>query len=128
MKKTQRTDRHDGSPRSRLLARKAEWLPANPTTHDLPAQLSSLPLEDQGALLHDEFVSMKLTSLEHQTLRLIDAALNRIDSGDYGICIECGEQISAKRLCALPWASRCIRCEERVSGGLSPPATVRRVA
>ncbi|MBI3697002.1 MAG: TraR/DksA family transcriptional regulator [Acidobacteria bacterium] len=45
----------------------------------------------------------------------LDAALDRLDSGDYGICVDCGAAIASKRLVAIPWASRCIACQERIS-------------
>ena len=40
----------------------------------------------------------------------IRKALERIDSGTYGICAACGDEINAKRLEALPYATRCINC------------------
>jgi DnaK suppressor protein len=71
--------------------------------------------EDQGTLAHEEFVSMRLNHLDYAQLRLIDEALDRLDSGDYGICLLCDENIPGKRLAALPWAKYCIPCQERVS-------------
>ena len=44
--------------------------------------------------------------------REVGAALGRFDDGTYGICVECGESISPKRLVALPWASSCIVCQQ----------------
>lgn len=43
----------------------------------------------------------------------IRAALKRVDRKEFGECIECGDAISVKRLQALPWAARCISCQER---------------
>lgn len=43
-------------------------------------------------------------------LQQLHAALQRIDSGDYGHCTQCGQPISASRLLALPEASTCIQC------------------
>jgi DnaK suppressor protein len=43
---------------------------------------------------------------------LISEALERIDNHTYGLCADCDEQISEKRLAALPWAKYCIRCQE----------------
>lgn len=40
----------------------------------------------------------------------IDAALDRIESGDYGICVSCGDDISAERLDILPYAPMCNVC------------------
>ncbi len=40
----------------------------------------------------------------------IDAALKRIEEGEYGYCLECGEEIGDKRLAIDPAAARCIKC------------------
>ena len=52
--------------------------------------------------------------LERDTKKLtqIGAALKRIDDGDFGICLDCGEAISPKRLTAVPWAGYCLHCQE----------------
>jgi DnaK suppressor protein len=51
---------------------------------------------------------------ESNLLRQVRAALRRIDDGSFGTCIECEWVISPKRLAALPWAPRCIQCQETV--------------
>ncbi len=38
-------------------------------------------------------------------------ALERLEQGEYGVCSECGEPISPKRLAALPWAECCVTCQ-----------------
>ena len=45
-------------------------------------------------------------------LRQVKAALLRIQTGDFGTCADCEEPISPKRLIAVPWALRCIQCQE----------------
>ncbi|MDJ0709990.1 MAG: TraR/DksA C4-type zinc finger protein [Woeseiaceae bacterium] len=45
-----------------------------------------------------------------ETLRRIDAALQRLDDGDYGYCSKCGEEINPKRLDFDPTALLCIDC------------------
>jgi DnaK suppressor protein len=45
-------------------------------------------------------------------LREVQAALLRAQDGTFGTCIDCESPISPKRLAAVPWASRCIRCQE----------------
>lgn len=42
----------------------------------------------------------------------IDDALGRMDRDEFGVCVDCEEAISAKRLRAVPWAARCVRCQE----------------
>jgi DnaK suppressor protein len=46
------------------------------------------------------------------------AALRRIHDGVFGICEECDEEISPKRLMAIPWASRCVVCQEALDRGV----------
>jgi DnaK suppressor protein len=45
-------------------------------------------------------------------LRSVQEALKTIDSGQYGECVRCGEDINEKRLMAVPWTTLCIRCQE----------------
>ena len=47
-----------------------------------------------------------------EVLRQIRVALQRMQTGSYGLCIRCEEEIPLKRLQALPWAVRCVRCQE----------------
>jgi DnaK suppressor protein len=44
--------------------------------------------------------------------RQLRAAMERLDDGSYGICLQCEEPISPKRLKAVPWAALCISCQE----------------
>jgi RNA polymerase-binding transcription factor DksA len=48
-------------------------------------------------------------------MSMIEQTLERLKSGDYGICSECGEKIPEKRLMAMPEAIRCISCEEEAA-------------
>ena len=50
---------------------------------------------------------------ESSGLRETRAALRRIDDDSFGICLDCEEEINLKRLAAVPWAARCISCQER---------------
>ncbi len=49
---------------------------------------------------------------ERELLREVEAAITRCEDGTYGTCVECGDQIPAKRLAAVPWATRCRDCQE----------------
>src|ERR1019366_5287889 len=49
---------------------------------------------------------------ESTLLRHVKAALRRIHDGTFGTCIECESVISPKRLAAVPWAPRCIQCQD----------------
>ncbi len=49
---------------------------------------------------------------ESTRAREIRAALQRIEGGSFGICVNCDDEIGAKRLAAVPWAALCIVCQE----------------
>jgi DnaK suppressor protein len=49
---------------------------------------------------------------ESNLLRNVRSALRRIDEGTYGICLHCEEEVSPKRLNAVPWTPYCIQCQE----------------
>ena len=51
---------------------------------------------------------------ESNLLRNVRAALHRIDEGTFGVCLHCEEDISPKRMNAVPWAAFCIKCQEQV--------------
>jgi DnaK suppressor protein len=51
---------------------------------------------------------------EQALLAEVERALKRIDQGTYGKCTNCGQPIPEKRLEALPWASRDVKCEEQL--------------
>jgi DnaK suppressor protein len=56
-------------------------------------------------------------------LREVTAALGRLDAGTFGVCGQCEEDISLKRLAAVPWAPFCIVCQEAADlEGTSSPA------
>lgn len=51
---------------------------------------------------------------ESNLLRNVRSALRRIADGSFGICAHCEEEISPKRLIAVPWTALCIQCQEQV--------------
>jgi DnaK suppressor protein len=50
---------------------------------------------------------------ESNLLRNVRLALRRIDDGSFGTCLHCEEEISPKRIAAVPWAAFCIQCQEQ---------------
>ena len=59
-----------------------------------------------------EDIEFALIQMKSETLNKIEEALHRLDDGTFGYCFECGEEISERRLRALPFAVRCKDCEE----------------
>jgi DnaK suppressor protein len=50
---------------------------------------------------------------ESHLLRNVRSALARIEDGSFGVCVHCEEEISPKRLNAVPWTALCIQCQEQ---------------
>ena len=59
-----------------------------------------------------EDIEFALIQMKSETLHKIEEALARLEEGTYGNCFECGDEISERRLRALPFAVRCKDCEE----------------
>jgi DnaK suppressor protein len=57
-------------------------------------------------------LSIRNVDRESALLRDVKTALRRIHDGSFGTCIECESPISPKRLAAVPWAPRCIQCQD----------------
>ena len=57
-------------------------------------------------------IEFALIQMKSETLHKINEALARLDEGTFGYCFECGDEISERRLRALPFAVRCKDCEE----------------
>ena len=72
---------------------------------------SAESLESRLLAVDREFAFRTLEA-ESVKLREVRAALQRIREGTYGTCIECEEEISPRRLAAVPAAALCIRCQE----------------
>jgi len=79
-----------------LVSGSADQHPADTATETVEREIGNT-LED-----HDERV-----------LEAIDAALERIEGGTYGKCVNCGAQIPEERLEAMPWATLCIECKRK---------------
>jgi len=96
--------------RDRLRAEVAETIQApGQMTYGSQAAAASQVFEQQRDL------ALRDRSTTH--LELVDAALARLDAGDYGSCLRCGHTIAPARLEALPWAARCIACQAELDRG-----------
>ena len=100
--------------RNLLLSKKQDLLSLLGVKFDTLASLDHVNEEDQAQASHDEFVSLRLTRLDYDLLQLVEEALERLRTGEYGTCLECGEPIAEKRLRAVPWAMFCVDCQQRI--------------
>src|SRR5580693_5943786 len=97
-----------------LLEKRQQVMAGLGIKFDMLAKMGRVAEEDQAQLSHDEFVSLRLNSLDYGQLRLVEEALDRLQSGDFGVCLSCEQTIPSKRLLALPWARYCVPCQESI--------------
>jgi len=113
IKSSEATRPNDGY-RQMLLEKREQVMAGLGIKFDTLAKMGRVAEEDQAQMSHDEFISLHINSLDYVQLRLIEEALDRIQSGDYGVRLSCEEQIPPKRLQALPWARYCVTCQDKV--------------
>tara|TARA_B100000949_G_scaffold222504_1_gene224130 strand:- start:2397 stop:2732 length:336 start_codon:yes stop_codon:yes gene_type:complete len=70
-------------------------------------------MADQASGTNEVHIQLKLKQTDAKILQAIEEALERLDSGSYGLCRDCGEDIAAARLNAIPWTRVCIGCKEK---------------
>ncbi len=95
--------------------------------HDLQAQeaafkVTNQPVElDQARVgrlsrmdaMQSQEMALESSRRRQQQLVKIDGAMQRLDSGDYGYCFICDEEIDTRRLAVDPTCTRCITCAEK---------------
>ena len=95
-----------------LTAKRSAVLSGLGVKFDTMARMGRVAEDDQAQISHDEFVLLHLNSMDYAQLRLVEEALDRLKSGDYGICLACEGPIPPKRLRAVSWARYCIKCQD----------------
>jgi len=81
-------------------------------------------LRARGIFLEGASVGAGVVANDARTREQIDEALLRLADGTYGICEDCGREISERRLKAVPFARRCIECQEKTEA-IEQPDQVR---
>jgi DnaK suppressor protein len=69
---------------------------------------------DEVQLAGERELAIRNLDRDSNMLRQIRRALGRVADGSYGVCLHCDEDISPKRVAAVPWAAYCIKCQEQV--------------
>ncbi len=84
-------------------------------TDDQQRQLeSAMDSGDQALFDLEREMGISLQEMRNRERQLIEEALSSLDEGTFGLCAECDEEISEKRLEALPFARHCIKCQSRL--------------
>src|SRR5262245_25709871 len=98
-----------------LESKQREILKRAQQTLDEDMTLDADDLPDEMDLASSEYLqsfTFRLRGREKVFLEKIQKALERIEDGSFGVCEDCGEEISVKRLEARPETTLCIRCKE----------------
>ena len=106
--------------RAALVLRLASLRDASATTADnrRPVELdqTSVGRVSRMDAMQVQAMAVATDRRRHDEARRVEAAIQRIDEGEYGTCIACGEPIPAKRLEADPTAATCIACASGAGG------------
>ena len=73
----------------------------------------SYHIADMASDSYERELSFNIASGEQEIVYEIDEALKRIKEGKYGKCVDCGKNIPAKRLKAVPYTNCCIQCQSK---------------
>jgi DnaK suppressor protein len=107
--------------RERLLLRKQEILEAynkNKTYGKEADEEGAQDIADKASNSYTKEFLFSLSNSEREMLQDVDEALVRIDNRSYGVCVVCEDEMDKKRLEAVPWAKRCLDCQEKQEQGL----------
>ncbi len=101
--------------RSELLRQKEQAKRALASEGASQAQegtVATHPADAASDVTMAEYAQTMLRTIEEE-LHEVDAALERLETGTYGICVDCGQPIDRERLEVVPWAARCRADQER---------------
>jgi len=98
--------------RARLMQHKAELRKRVNTIHEHARDPLEQDSAEQAAQLGNVAVVTALESEAVQQIAEIDAALQRLEAGTYGVCVTCGEPVGEGRLKVRPAATQCRDCAE----------------
>ena len=97
--------------RALLLAKREELTKTARQRDEICIVRSSDEIERIQLAGEREFAVLSMER-ESKSLTQVGEALRRMEEGEFGICVECEEPISPKRLAAVPWAAYCLQCQE----------------
>ena len=100
-----------------LLRRRDELLKEVSDSYETCRELGQdgvADIGDMSANAYSREMLFNLSETQRQQIRDIDAALERIEAGEYGICLQCGEAIAPRRLEVRPFSRYCIDCKTEI--------------
>jgi len=107
--------------RKRLLERQQQLIDIVSKTEQDGRQADEEPAQDLADKASNSYTKeflFKKSSDDRFILSLIQEALQRMQDGEFGVCVACGGEMQQKRIEAVPWARHCIECQEKQEQGL----------
>src|ERR1700740_2521651 len=107
--------------KKKLVSRREELMKTIARTEEEGRQAGddqTVDLGDKASNSYTKEFLFGMTNSDRTILNMIDEALKRIKSNEYGMCANCQEEMQQKRLEAVPWAKHCINCQEKAEQGL----------
>lgn len=107
--------------KERLLKRKQEILEAynkNKTYGKEADEDGAQDIADKAANSYTKEFLFSLSNSEREMLQDVDEAIVRLETRKFGFCVVCEDEMDKKRLDAVPWAKRCLSCQEKQEQGL----------
>lgn len=99
--------------RSKLLSLKAKILSKSHHITTIPDE-EKADVYDMTSVEKIRDVDHIASSLDVETLKLVELALEKIESGSYGVCELCGTEIDRERLLEIPYVRYCVECQEKI--------------
>lgn len=99
--------------RERVLRAARDIVDADADAGELSNAAGDQHLADHAGEMLDREVDASLGENAELIVREIDAALERLEAGTYGVCVRCGRPIPEERLTALPYAVLCVPCRQQ---------------
>ena len=103
--------------RGRVLGAAKDIVEGDTDDGELSSAAGDQHLADHASDMLDREVDGSLEDNAEEIVREIDAALERIAAGTYGICVNCGKPIPEERLDAVPYAVLCLPCKREEEEG-----------
>lgn len=98
--------------RSNLEIKLAELVKANRRS-ELITERSNDPMDQVQSRMDLDMAVLALNT-DFKVQKAVETAISLLETGEYGICQECGEPINPKRLEAIPWTTLCVSCQGRL--------------
>ena len=103
--------------RQKLLEKRTELISIVQKTEDYGRQVNTeaegMDLADKASSSYTKEFMFSKSDGDRQLLQEVVDALRRLDEGEFGDCMNCGEEVNRKRLEAVPWSPFCLNCQEK---------------